>query len=107
MKPNYLLIFLFAVISLSSCQKERVWVKYSETACADPWGGFSQSDTERISTIKAYFSDVGVEVFGVTIEKVNEPDACFACTCLSGNVISCEVKEKDLPVMLEYGFFVD
>jgi len=107
MKPFHLLIFFLAVTSLSSCQKERVWVNHSETGCADPWGASSQPHDEKVSAIKAFFSGVGVEVFEITIEKVNGPDACDACFCLTGNLISCEVKEKDLPVMLEYGFFAD
>lgn len=107
MKPCHLLIFLLTVISLSSCQKEKVWVKYSETGCADPWGGSSQPHAEKVSSIKAFFSGVGVDVFGVAIETVNLPDACDACFCLTGNVISCEVREKDLPVMLQHGFTAD
>jgi hypothetical protein len=107
MKAHHLLIFLLTAISFTSCQKERVWVKYSETGCADPWGGSWQPHAEKVSSIKAFFSGVGVEVFGVAIETVNLPDACDACHCLTGNVIRCEVREKDLPVMLEQGFTAD
>lgn len=103
MKAHHLLIFLLAAISFTSCQKERVWVKYLETACFDPW--WPNDDTE--SAVKEFFDDLGVAVFSVSVQAENEPDMCFACHCLSGNVISCEVREKDLPVMLEQGFTAD
>jgi hypothetical protein len=41
------------------------------------------------------------------MEALHGPDACMACECLSGNVISCRVSEKDLPVMLDHGFTSD
>lgn len=107
MKPSLLLFSLLTAISFSSCQKDRVWVKYLETYCDDPWGGYTQPDSEKVEAIKAYFSGEGVKVFDVTMEAMYEPAACMGCMCLSGNVISCRVGEEDLPVMLEHGFTAD
>jgi len=107
-KMKHLTLFLaLTALSLTSCQREKVWVKYLETQCADPWGGYTQPDAEKTAAIKAYFSGQGVEVFHVTMEALHGPDACMACECLSGNVISCRVSEKDLPVMLDHGFTSD
>ena len=103
MKPVLLLIFLLTAISFSSCQKERVWVKYSETGCADQW--WPNDDTE--SAVKEFFDDLDVAVLNVSVQAENEPDMCQACFCLTGNVIRCEVREKDLSVMMGYGFTTD
>jgi hypothetical protein len=105
MKFYRLLILLLTTIFLNSCEKDQVWVKYFETQCANPWPvHYTLPDSEKVEAIKAYFSGEGVEVFLVTMEDMYEPAACMACMCHTGKVISCRVREKDLPVMLEYGF---
>lgn len=105
MKPHHLLIFLLTAISFSSCQKEKVWVKYLETQCANPWPvHYTLPDSEKVEAIKAYFSGEGVKVFHITMEDMYEPAACLACMCHTGRVMSCRVGEKDLPVMLSHGF---
>ncbi len=108
MRNPFPLLFILTAIIFTSCQKEKVWVKYLETQCADPWAvNYTLPDTEKVEAIKEYFAAEGVEVFHVTIEAMHEPAACLACSCTSGNVISCRVKEKDMAVMKAHGFTSD
>jgi len=101
------LLWISSTIILTSCQKEKVWVHYTETQCADPWGGYTAPDEEKVIAIREYFATEGVQVYHVTIEAMHQPAVCMACSCTSGNVINCRVREKDLPVMLSHGFSND
>ena len=95
------------MITFNSCEKitDTVWVYYDETYCTDSWGKSSLTEKEKKNNIESYLDNLGVKVFKVKISEEGTPDSCFSCGCKSGNIIKCKIKEKDIDILINEGFY--
>lgn len=100
-------ILLVAITLLFfQCSKDDlVTMSYYQTSCADKWG--YDPDTPTGEAVINYFDTE----FGVTIETVvvttdnSIAEACLACSCLSGKVITVEVDEEHVDLLESENFF--
>ncbi len=104
---NTILYFFFVALLFISCDNNDNNGSYffAETQCANPWqdGLFSGEEPEIV--IKEYLEALAVDVEEVIIEPTGEIEACFACSCLSGNIIAVKANPNNEQVLFDLGFY--
>ena len=101
----FILTIVLASALLSSCQKERTWVYYDETACIDKWGVASIPDEKKVKNVKKLLKSTGIHVITVEITNDGVFNPCMACSCTTGKRIKCEIYERDLDKAFEENFY--
>lgn len=99
---------LIGMTTFSSCDKinDTTWVYYEETGCADPWGTTENtSETDKNKAVKAYFKDKGSKIYKIEITDEGTFEACKACHCKTGKLIKCKIKDEDVDIFLNEGFY--
>lgn len=107
MKIIRCLLFSLLCLQFYHCSPDVVVeMEYEETYCADKWGINFSSDDEVIKAIQDYFDDE----YNIVFEDIRfsstgkTPDACRACNCKSGRIISASVDEAFQDEMESEGF---
>jgi len=98
---------LFA--SFSSCEdSEQVDFLFKETQCANPWDSIVSPEWTREQVISYYLTDQLEVVFSdLSITDDGVPEACLACSCLTGDNIRISANDEFSEILLENGFEID
>lgn len=101
---------IFAILSLLffNCDDENAVIEksylYAETQCADPWQPITDNITFEMA-VQQYLEDLQVLVLDVeVIDSIGPPEACLACSCLSGRGIRVKSTEESESILLNEGF---
>lgn len=100
-------VFPLLIFLPSSCVAPGVgvWMNRTETQCAEPWEASPHiRGTQR--NARAYFKDIGIEVYEIRI--LEDPDSptnfCAACTCGTGRRIFVRVHGNEADRMKLLGY---
>ncbi len=98
--PVILLIFI------SGCKEEEedlteLW--FAETQCANPWDVLPETEN-YLPEIESFLESEGLLIYAIGREKVEEPQPCDACLCLTGYIIVIRVDEADVARASQFGF---
>lgn len=105
------LLGIVGLCALSGCDKKQdapepeqtVALTYSQTYCADPWGG-AQTPQQLVTAASAYLQQQNIVATDVTAAALNPQQTCNACQCKSGVVLEAFVRPQDVNAALALGF---
>jgi len=81
---------------------------FKETYCANPWDMIVSPEWTREQLIDSYLTvQLNVEYSGLLITDDGEPEACLACSCLSGDNIRFSAYDEFSEILLENGFEIE
>ena len=102
---------VFAVFS--SCDEDEIVESqidflFQETYCANPWDSDVGPVSTRDQLISSYLTDIlAVEFSDLLITDDGEPEACLACSCLTGDNIRISADDEFSEILLENGFEIE
>ena len=105
MKKIYLLpaILLILILGCKEENEELTELWFEETKCANPWNVLPET-ANYLTDIRDYLESEEIAVFAVGREKVEEPQDCEACPCLTGYIIVIRVSKSEIGKASELGF---
>ncbi len=103
-----LILYTLLGLLFFNCSKDddssgAVPVAYNQTACADPWGYADDNNALAVKII-TFFNTENIKISNVNIGPQGIPEACLACTCLTGKRITVDVRSTDLEAIKAFGF---
>lgn len=107
MKILNIISFILVFHLISACEKshDSTWMYYEETYCSDPWEKIGPTDEERKQEIAKYLQSKGVDVLEIKITSEGNQQHCYACHCTTGELIKCEILNKDITKLQTLGFY--
>lgn len=97
------IVLIILCTAFSACEDEGVadtrFYTYAQTQCADPWGN-TRDEEELKSLAETYLVTKDIEVIESTV-SAGEVEFCFACSCLSGKVLTIELGLQDGQKLLD------
>jgi len=102
---------LILAFSMTHCYKSEdgTTLRYHQTQCADPWqSSNSNSDELVIATLRNFFeTEYQIDINAVSLSFDNNiAEACRACDCLSGGIITVTVEDQFSDEFEAEGFFI-
>jgi len=105
------IILSFAILSiLSSCttDDENIWFTKDATSCAEAWQNEPWVTPLFETNAKTWLEMQGVIVLASEYDPAGTtPEACNACTCLSGGVYRIQADAEFTETMISEGFTME
>ncbi len=115
LKHSTIIFFCLVGLSFTGCisdtGEEIVNLAYLQTYCADSWDLAVQDTQQEYSTearVSDYLGELNIEFESLSISDVNPPEACLACSCLTGMVIYLTItNQEDEEILESIGFYTE
>lgn len=101
-----LLLSVILLIVIAGCKEEEeslteLW--FEETKCANPWDVLPETEN-YLPEIESFLESEGILIYAIGREKVEEPQPCETCLCLTGHIVVIRVQESDVARAAQFGF---
>ena len=99
------LIFLICTFTNCATVDENIWFTRDATSCAEAWYNEDWLSPQEEENAKTWLEMQGVTVLASEYDPAGTtPEACNACSCLSGGVYRVQVDAVFTDIMLSEGF---
>ena len=101
-----LLFSALLLIFIAGCKEKEenfteLW--FEETQCANPWPVLPETEN-YLPEIESFLESEGILIYAIGREKVEDPQPCDACLCLTGYIIVIRVQESDVARAAQFEF---
>ncbi len=101
------LVFM-SVFTNCTTKDENIWFVKNETACAEAWYNEPWINPQPAVNAQTWLEMQGVTVLESEYDPAGTtPEACNACTCLSGGVYRIQVDAEFTDIMVSEGFIME
>jgi hypothetical protein len=112
MKKIQILVILSLVIMsiFPSCttDDENVWFVRDATYCAEAWHNAAWATQDHEENAKTWLEMQGVTILISEYDPAGTtPEACLACSCLSGGIHRIQVDAEFTDIMVSEGFVLE
>ena len=104
------ILSLIIISTFTNCTAvdENIWFTKNETYCAEAWHNQTGVVEQQDENAKAWLEMQGVTVLASEYDPAGTtPEACNACSCLSGGVHRVQADAEFTDIMVSEGFVIE